>query len=68
MSGLVFMIPIALIMGLAGLAAFLWAVRTGQFDDPDGASHRILISPDEPLPDETADKPKTEKPPPEFGG
>lgn len=49
MSGLVFLIPIALLMGLLGLAAFVWAVRTGQFDDPDGAASRILISPDEPL-------------------
>lgn len=51
MSGLVFLIPVALLMGLAGLAAFLWSVRSGQFDDPDGAAHRILVSPDEPLPD-----------------
>jgi cbb3-type cytochrome oxidase maturation protein len=49
MSGLVFLIPIALLMGLTGLAAFIWAVRSGQFDDPDGAAHRILISPDAPL-------------------
>lgn len=49
MSSLVFMIPIALLMGFAGLAAFLWSVRAGQFDDPDGAAHRILITPDEPL-------------------
>ncbi len=49
MSGLVFLIPIALFMGATGLAAFVWAVRAGQFDDPDGAAHRILVSPDEPL-------------------
>ena len=49
MSSLIFLIPIALGMGLMGLLAFLWAVRTGQFDDPDGAAHRILIDPDEPL-------------------
>ena len=49
MSGLVFLIPIALLMGLTGLVAFIWAVRSGQFDDPDGAAHRILISPDTPL-------------------
>jgi cbb3-type cytochrome oxidase maturation protein len=51
MSGLVFLIPIALAMGFAGLAAFIWAVRTGQFEDPDGAANRILISPDIPLAD-----------------
>jgi len=49
MSGLLFLIPIALFMGLIGLAAFIWSVRSGQFDDPDGAAVRILISPDEPL-------------------
>ena len=50
MSGLVFLIPIALMMGLAGLAAFVWAVRAGQFDDPDGAAARILLDTDAPLP------------------
>ncbi|MCU0730824.1 MAG: cbb3-type cytochrome oxidase assembly protein CcoS [Hyphomonas sp.] len=49
MSGLAFLIPIALAMGFAGLAAFIWAVRAGQFEDPDGASIRVLISPDRPL-------------------
>ncbi|MEL6569792.1 MAG: cbb3-type cytochrome oxidase assembly protein CcoS [Pseudomonadota bacterium] len=42
MAGLLFLIPIALFMGLIGLAAFLWAQRSGQFDDPDGAAYRIL--------------------------
>lgn len=37
-----FLIPIALILGLSGLAAFFWAVRSGQFDDIDGAALRIL--------------------------
>ena len=50
MSGLVFLIPIALLMGLAGLAAFVWAVLVGQFDDPDGAAARILLDTDAPLP------------------
>lgn len=50
MSGLVILIPIALLMGLAGLAAFVWAVRAGQFDDPDGAAARILLDTDAPLP------------------
>ncbi|MBX7502518.1 cbb3-type cytochrome oxidase assembly protein CcoS [Qipengyuania sp. YG27] len=43
MSGLAFLIPIALGMGLVGLGAFFWAMRKGQFDDLDGAAHRILI-------------------------
>ena len=36
------LIPIALFLGLAGLAAFFWAVRSGQYDDIDGAALRIL--------------------------
>jgi len=47
MTGLVVLIPIALGLGLVGLAAFFWALRNGQFDDPDGAANRILIEEDE---------------------
>ena len=36
MNVLVFMIPAALALGGLGLAAFIWALRTGQFDDPQG--------------------------------
>ena len=42
MSSLLILIPVALFLGLLGLAAFLWAMRSGQFDDLDGAAHRIL--------------------------
>jgi cbb3-type cytochrome oxidase maturation protein len=42
MSILLYMIPIALTLGLLGLGAFLWALKTGQFDDLDGAAHRVL--------------------------
>lgn len=42
MSGLLVLIPIAMAMGLVALAGFLWALRTGQYDDLDGASQRIL--------------------------
>lgn len=47
MTGLVFLIPIALGMGLLGLAAFMWSMRAGQYDDMDGAANRILIDEDE---------------------
>ncbi len=43
MTGLAVLIPIALGLGLAGLAAFFWAMRSGQFDDLEGASLRMLI-------------------------
>ncbi|MEM9573956.1 MAG: cbb3-type cytochrome oxidase assembly protein CcoS [Pseudomonadota bacterium] len=42
MNLLVFLIPIALFLGFLGLAAFLWSLKTGQFDDPEGAAQRIL--------------------------
>ena len=47
MTSLAFLIPIALLLGLGGLAAFFWAMRSGQFDDLDGAANRILIDEDE---------------------
>ncbi|MFT3966166.1 MAG: cbb3-type cytochrome oxidase assembly protein CcoS [Sphingobium sp.] len=43
MNGLAFLIPIALGLGLCGLWAFFWSLGSGQFDDLDGASMRILI-------------------------
>ncbi len=43
MTGLAFLIPIALGMGLLGLLAFFWSMKSGQYDDMDGAANRILI-------------------------
>lgn len=43
MSGLLVLMPIALGLGLLGLAAFFWSAKSGQFDDLDGAAERILI-------------------------
>ena len=43
MTGLAFLIPVALLMGLIGLAAFFWSLKNGQFEDLDGAAARILI-------------------------
>lgn len=43
MTGLALLIPLALFLGLSGLAAFFWAMKAGQFDDMDGAAVRILI-------------------------
>ena len=48
MNGLLLLIPVALALGLGGLAAFLWALKSGQFDDPEGAAGRILFD-DEPV-------------------
>lgn len=43
MNGLMVLIPIALGLGLIGLGFFFWTMKDGQYDDLDGASHRILI-------------------------
>ncbi len=43
MSVLVYLIPIALFLGGLGLAAFLWSLRSGQYEDLDGAANRILL-------------------------
>jgi cbb3-type cytochrome oxidase maturation protein len=40
---LVVLVPIAILLGLAGLGAFLWSLRSGQYDDLDGAAERILM-------------------------
>lgn len=47
MTNLLLLIPIALVLGLLGLAGFLWALRSGQFDDLDGAANRILFEDDD---------------------
>ncbi len=46
MNVLLFLIPAALFLGLLGLGAFIWALKSGQFDDLDGAAMRILIDDD----------------------
>ena len=43
MNILAVLIPAALLLGLLGLGAFLWALKSGQFNDMDGAAERILI-------------------------
>jgi cbb3-type cytochrome oxidase maturation protein len=47
MTNLLILIPCALFLGGLGLAAFLWSLRAGQYDDLDGAAARILIDEDE---------------------
>jgi cbb3-type cytochrome oxidase maturation protein len=47
MNGLIFLIPVALGLGLLGLAAFLWSLRGGQYDDLDGAALRIFVEDEE---------------------
>ena len=47
MNILIYLVPMALGLGLTGLAAFLWSLRNGQYDDMDGAAQRILLDDDE---------------------
>jgi cbb3-type cytochrome oxidase maturation protein len=42
MTALAWLMPIALLLGLLGLGAFLWSLKSGQFEDLDGAAYRIL--------------------------
>lgn len=48
MEILVILVPLALMLGLAGLAAFLWSLRSGQYDDLDGAAWRAIVDDDPP--------------------
>lgn len=50
MSLLLVLIPIALSLGALGLAAFLWSLKSGQYDDLEGAAVRILLDEDRPRP------------------
>ncbi|WP_417462684.1 cbb3-type cytochrome oxidase assembly protein CcoS [Kordiimonas sp.] len=43
MDILLYLIPIALTLGLIGLAGFLWTMRNNQYEDLEGAAHRILF-------------------------
>ena len=52
MNVLLILVPIALALGGLGLAAFLWALRSGQFDDLEGAAWRAIG--DDDLPDDRA--------------
>jgi cbb3-type cytochrome oxidase maturation protein len=48
MNILVVLVPLALALGLSGLAAFLWSVKAGQYEDLEGAAYRILRDDDLP--------------------
>ncbi|MGD9744042.1 MAG: cbb3-type cytochrome oxidase assembly protein CcoS [Hyphomicrobium sp.] len=54
MNALLYLIPLSLLLGAIGLAAFLWSLRHGQYEDLDGAAERILFEADDPL--RTSDK------------
>lgn len=49
MGVLLYLMPIALILGLIGLGAFIWSIKSGQYEDLDGAAQRILFDDNEDL-------------------
>ena len=46
MNVLIYLLPMALGLGLLGLFAFLWALKSGQYNDVDGAALRVLSDDD----------------------
>ena len=48
MEVLVYLVPLALVLGGLGLAGFLWSLKSGQFDDLDGAAWRAIADDDPP--------------------
>lgn len=55
MNILVVLVPCSLLLGLGALAAFIWTIRTNQYEDMDGDAHRVLL--DESLDDAPATSP-----------
>jgi cbb3-type cytochrome oxidase maturation protein len=47
MSIMIVLIPVALLMAAVGLWAFFWSLRSGQYEDLEGAAHRVLINDDD---------------------
>ena len=46
MEVLIYLVPMALLLGLTGLAAFMWSLKSGQYDDVQGAAVRVLSDDD----------------------
>lgn len=55
MGSFSYLYPISLLLGLLGLGAFLWALRSGQYSDTKGDAERIIYDDDKPLPPSRAD-------------
>lgn len=56
MEVLVYLVPLALMLGGLGLAAFLWSLKSGQFDDLDGAAWRAIADDESAVGDQTGRK------------
>ena len=46
MEVLIYLVPMALLLGLSGLGAFMWSIKNGQYDDVQGAAVRVLSDDD----------------------
>jgi cbb3-type cytochrome oxidase maturation protein len=57
MNVLVVLVPLALGLGLAGLFAFMWTLKSGQYEDMEGAALRVLSD------DDLAGSPPSASPP-----
>lgn len=50
MDVLIYLVPIAIVLSFLALVAFFWTVRSGQYDDLEGAAHRVLLDDDDQIP------------------
>jgi cbb3-type cytochrome oxidase maturation protein len=67
MSALYLALPIALLLALAGVIAFIWSVRSGQMDDLETPALRLLGEDDERRPGGQSNDPHDQDPPPSDG-
>ena len=51
MNQILLLLPVALFLGFAGLMGFLWSLRSGQYDDLEGAAQRMLADDESDRPD-----------------
>lgn len=63
MEILYLLVPLAVVLAGVIVWAFLWSIRSGQFDDLEGPAHRILMDEDEPAPVPEPDESGSKKPP-----
>lgn len=50
MTAMLYLLPIALMLGIGGLVAFFWAMKSGQFEDLEGDAQRILFDEEDQAP------------------
>lgn len=63
MDIVVYLLPLALVLGFVGLLAFMWTLRSGQYDDMEGAAWRAILDDDQDLiPHRKADADKNSHP------